>query len=850
MDGKRRSHFQFHPNHPHHHVPTIIATSFFTFICLISIHIHQADSISMEPNRQHELMRMCYGRERQSYSSMSMVQINGQIGLPVASSVESFIATIERIENSTLGMRGLEAREMAAALLKHFRLDGITINKYTRLEQDGDYERRDRIENILLEDVSTTGLSDTSFTDNERCSLFHMLSYHLNYTEKYDTYMSSYSSYDRTVQNRQNTNTRYPNMDSRLRRPREYGVASFRFDRGQAIAMNRVLLGVIAGYSAGRGIPISTVMTKAQTPIAGRAPSQQYKIKTDETIDPLMAVTLGDIMGFAAAKDDDLPVTQLSRPIGASGLWDLDACTLDYTLDVTNPSSATLAQIKGGLDGYFIGQLVSKLRATPKSSRLRLSQILRYYYDPIGARVMAYGYCLRPTSLIDEPLIRSTATNYLRIFLGSKDPYVDEREILEKISRVQPQFDSALSRARQIPGEDVEWCNANDLSMSREQCETSSDVIIAVDWNDVESLEKYKNLTARIINSMNLGVNSGSVTILTLSRGEEGSIAPYVNPNPMVSSIQTFQSFRNNLKHIVWNSHNPSQATCALSYFRDDGGGRIPAPSVEFYQRLNDTLSDFEMLKGYMSGAPSKVFILMGGMFSVRSNDESTRYSRYMLRRNHRDVPIILVTRSDPREMSGFVNSEQDVIRDTDGMEIISKRVQDRICETPSTFQHFNCFEQQSREAYSRYEGFITRGRKQYWAIYPEYFLKSYTVHMRFKAVNSGLRVCFGRYPRPDETRQYCQEAKKGEEIIFRETNPCENYDLSTCRPMYFTIVATDQGDDMNNLCTDSRCLNLHQTKFEFSHSGMQCSAAITITPTILTVFMSIFVLIFYYIRT
>ena len=114
MNGKRRSHLQFHPNH--HHVSTIIATLFFTFVCLICI--HQVDSISMEHTRQHELMRMCYGRERQGYSPLSMVQINGQVGMPVASSVESFIAIIERIENSTLGMSGLDPRKMAVALLK------------------------------------------------------------------------------------------------------------------------------------------------------------------------------------------------------------------------------------------------------------------------------------------------------------------------------------------------------------------------------------------------------------------------------------------------------------------------------------------------------------------------------------------------------------------------------------------------------------------------------------------------------------------------------------------------------------------------------------------------------------
>lgn len=285
----------------------------------------------------------------------------------------------------------------------------------------------------------------------------------------------------------------------------------------------------------------------------------------------------------------------------------------------------------------------------------------------------------------------------------------------------------------------------------------------------------------------------------------------------------------------------------------------ISAPSVEFYTRLNDTLRDFEERTKRSFAAPAKVFIIMGGMFTSRNIDENIRYARYILKRNHPDVPIIIVTRSNPRDLLDFVQSERDIIQDTESLDLLSKEILNKICETPSTYQYPDCHMKPSSEAYNRYEGFITRGRKQYWAIFPEYFLRSYTIYMKYKAVTGGLRVCFDRRPYPETTKYRCEEIKKGEEFIFRVANPCDGYDVVSCPPFYFTLYATDQGDDMTNLCTgkrtrsgarllmrlialvfaDPRCVNLHQTKYEFSHTGMQCSSGVQIVPSLVAVIMS-----------
>lgn len=76
------------------------------------------------------------------------------------------------------------------------------VKRYSRLEQDDQFELMDKIENILLEGVYSPvkteekPFSDKILNENERCSLYYMLSYHVNLTEKMDYRTSgiSYSS--------------------------------------------------------------------------------------------------------------------------------------------------------------------------------------------------------------------------------------------------------------------------------------------------------------------------------------------------------------------------------------------------------------------------------------------------------------------------------------------------------------------------------------------------------------------------------------------------------------------------------------------------------------------------------
>ncbi|CAG2115865.1 unnamed protein product, partial [Medioppia subpectinata] len=156
------------------------------------------------------------------------------------------------------------------------------------------------------------------------------------------------------------------------RRPREKGVVSFRHDRNMAIAANRVLLGTAVGLLSP---PVKSVhqMIKsiANIDIPDNVPDGQ--------LDPLLAVTLSDLLGIDAGSGLIIPAGDVL--FGAEGHWNSTACQTSYKL-TTNGTLATLAELRGGIDGWNIGRkLPTVLQQNPTIS---LSQILRQYYSPKG----------------------------------------------------------------------------------------------------------------------------------------------------------------------------------------------------------------------------------------------------------------------------------------------------------------------------------------------------------------------------------------------------------------------------------------------------------------------------------
>jgi hypothetical protein len=186
-------------------------------------------------------------------------------------------------------------------------------------------------------------------------------------------------------------------------------VASFRNDRTVAIAANRVLLGTAVGLLSP---PPKSTHTLIKT-VANIEIDTILGIP-DQQVDPLLAVTLSDLLGIGG--DSGLKIPAGGVMFGAEGNWNSTACQTSYRLTSAG-TVATMAELRGGLDGWHIGRkLPAILRQYPT---IRLSQILRWYYSPKGLAPDS-TVCNRGYGLVGEleNKIQREAENYIRVWNG------------------------------------------------------------------------------------------------------------------------------------------------------------------------------------------------------------------------------------------------------------------------------------------------------------------------------------------------------------------------------------------------------------------------------------------------
>ncbi|CAG2116199.1 unnamed protein product, partial [Medioppia subpectinata] len=323
---------------------------------------------------------------------------------PTGQSVESFISLVELLE--TLIYNGTDqalvqhmgAENVARLLLRRFRFDGYDDAQPSTLKKQKDLEFQNFNNAVLKKGDGQTLLTGYYFPDQyfkleELCSLHDMLSHNI---------------YNVKIQRR----VSYAQVPIK-----EEGVASLRADRKEAIAMARVLLGVIAGLSM-------DARTQASDILKSWGSSTQMQPAYDQQLDPVAAMTLADLWSINSAKTNIYD----QYLYGVTGQWETSTCATHYGLenipedkfkDIDHYIRATRAEIRGGIDGYLIGtNLRSPQFHLDNPQSLRLSAILRSYYSkPIQPKSSTFSASVCDRNRIGQeiPKIQGYATTYQSI---------------------------------------------------------------------------------------------------------------------------------------------------------------------------------------------------------------------------------------------------------------------------------------------------------------------------------------------------------------------------------------------------------------------------------------------------
>lgn len=165
---------------------------------------------------------------------------------------------------------------------------------------------------------------------------------------------------------------------------REYGAASFLQSKSNPISVNRVLLGMLAGFAETKPKTINEILLLLE----------KTKVVEDEEnvlVDPILGITFANLLGVTA----DTFINKIK--VGSSGIWNSSICHMDLLHNTTETLWVTMAELRGAIDGYNIG---TKLKTIlPTFPNITASQLLRFYYSKEG--IFNIGICNRNVFFAD-----------------------------------------------------------------------------------------------------------------------------------------------------------------------------------------------------------------------------------------------------------------------------------------------------------------------------------------------------------------------------------------------------------------------------------------------------------------
>ena len=242
-------------------------------------------------------------------------------------------------------------------------------------------------------------------------------------------------------------------------------------------------------------------------------------------------------------------------------------------------------------------------------------------------------------------------------------------------------------------------------------CESKTDLFALIDTTSFDIPSETRENLADMISRMDIRQQGGSVSLLTTSIGTELN-------TPLMA--------------YAYNSTNAGCPVCR-TVFRDNriSGSPINDPAV-MLQRLNETLMRFEQAKASMPAVPGKAIIYWnkagyGGGMGVRKPDWNNwqfQSARRELHLRHRDTVIIAISQTKEDVEAYVRNRDTDIFAPNDP-NLVEKLIS-RMCENPQVIQHPDCYQRASQE--DIVVGYVSPNYVQYWAMYPEHFLKSYGI--------------------------------------------------------------------------------------------------------------------------
>ncbi|KAG8181506.1 hypothetical protein JTE90_018743 [Oedothorax gibbosus] len=703
--------------------------------------------------------------------------INGQ-EYPLPSSMEAFISLVERLENAYPTM---PATDIIQKLFLAFRVDKLSAG-FRKWEGMNTYEIEKAFFNVP--DSPSYPWKEEDFTRDEKCALHFMLSHNVNAS---------------ALRNNQEE----LDDDGNTKNPRENGVVSLHGKWKHAISLSKVLLGILSGLSGNNQMNAVDIFRK----IKGNRDAQDI---TNVKVNRLIGVTLGDLISVYV-NEFDLPISFLPN-----GMWNDLSCTTRYTLSSNNKRFITNSDLRGAIDGLIIGKkLEEKIQIYQK---VRLSQILRMYYGPTGliedfdvTTKSDSQWCNRERNLETIVNLKEELNKFHKLYCASISISPEETADQE-INEIVSFLSKSSEILSEMTGEASSECSGSEATLDK-KCTTPFDIFAIL---DLSTPDLQRNFQVEVIGNLSLNFDV---------RPNGNSIGVYTNLNP---------SQNKGLQIIVNNTGISGCQSCFSKYLNKRGSKNS---ELQVFENLNQTLTEYveyydetqKEITDVQSGAPAKV-ILYFNYGSPPSGDYKLGQAIWEVEKYFREATILVIGPSKDALKMVTKNDDMDIFQPPSSAANaadFAAKLKSRICKAPAEFQFKECNRSsRTTEAENRKISTISVNKKQYWAMYPKYFLKSRNIVLKFKALEGAqIKVCYSRayYRIIEDNNQYIECYDSGEEIKFYANNPCHRYNEHNCDPFYFSIEGKKTP---TTACESTKCSTLKDIQFEFQHEGISCNSA------------------------
>ncbi|XP_039275813.1 uncharacterized protein LOC111043364 [Nilaparvata lugens] len=496
--------------------------------------------------------------------------------------------------------------------------------------------------------------------------------------------------------------------------------------------------------------------------------------------------------------------------VGVTGGWNSTLVPKYYLLNDGKDGAVTETDIRGGVDGYIMGNNIRALNDFTGGS-LKLSQLLEMYYSEQGVFDTSFKGCKRKQK-------------FGEVVSMNKLQQEIENVLADGLRDVQ------CARTEQV----------GPLSLP------AVDLIVVIDcgWE----FRLISDVLSYLVEQVDVSAYGSKITLVN---GKDGSIMVNTTEN----IVDFYQNFNSSMYSMCYSRGFDMARTLRELKMRIEIEMNVQRRSLvgRYQQSYEDSYhssrSDYYSQRQTTSfrsqeagGADLAKVVLFVPQPTAGSGDGEGYYVRSEInyyRRALPDVTLLFFAPNSKQRFSDYaenVNKDVFVLTPNDVANSVNPLV-DRISEVHKPIINPTCGSSWVGVSYNSRQttAYLQSSGIHYYRVHANYFYKSSNARIRIQSQGVPLSVCYSRsspWPNANRTRgssdSSCRQVTSEAYELRIPDEVCSDVYAYQCLPYYISVAAPSSKMAANNFaCRENECRYPDMVKYTISHEGLTCYSCV-----------------------